>query len=133
MFVHSLDEDMYYVDHDAARDALRRRQMFNVIDTTTGWKLDFIVRKNRPFSRSEFERRVPRQVVGVSLFVATAEDTVIAKLEWAAAAGGSERQLRDVRGIIDVQGDRLDRAYVERWVAQLALDEMWSRAQAAAG
>jgi hypothetical protein len=59
------------------------------------------------------------------VFVATAEDTVIAKLEWA-RAGESERQLRDARGILDLRSDTLDRAYIETWVGALRLEAEWS-------
>jgi hypothetical protein len=69
---------------------------------------DLILRKDRPFSRAEFERRQPAEIAGVVVFVATAEDTIVAKLEWA-RAGESERQLRDVIGILEVSGERLDR------------------------
>src|SRR5262249_45779970 len=57
-------------------------------------------------------RRVPVVVLGVNVFVATAEDTILAKLEWA-TMGASERQLRDVRALVEANGDLLDRAYIE--------------------
>lgn len=57
--VRLLPADRYYVDLDAALDALQRRSMFNVLDLATGWKLDLIVRKDRPFSREEFGRGRP--------------------------------------------------------------------------
>src|SRR5687768_4478546 len=57
-FVAALDPDLYYVDADVARDALQRRSMFNVIDTYSGWKVDFVIRKDRPFSIEELERRI---------------------------------------------------------------------------
>lgn len=63
--------ELYYVDADAARDALRRRGMFNVIDLASGWKVDLIVKKDRAFSRSEFERRIPMTVLGIPVFVAS--------------------------------------------------------------
>jgi hypothetical protein len=56
-FLASLGADDYYVDRDVAEDALRRRGQFNVVDMATGWKLDFIIRKARPFSIEEFARR----------------------------------------------------------------------------
>lgn len=118
----------YYVDADAARDALRRRSQFNVIDMATGWKVDLIVRRARRFSAEEFERRVPAELLGVSVFVATAEDTIIAKLEWAKMSG-SEKQLRDVRGILDVRGPSLDVAYIERWVTDLGLTDSFQAAK----
>ena len=46
-----LPADQYYVDLDAALDALQRRSQFNVIDLATGWKIDLVVRRDRPFSR----------------------------------------------------------------------------------
>ena len=58
---------------------------------------------------------------------ASAEDVVIAKLEWA-KLGASTRQLEDVAGIVRMQAEQLDRAYVERWVAVLGLSAQWSEA-----
>jgi hypothetical protein len=62
-----LPAELYYVDADIAREALRRRSMFNVIDHATGWKVDFIVRRHRPFSREEFGRRSIIATLGESL------------------------------------------------------------------
>ena len=118
----------WYFDRDVARDALRRRSQFNVIDLRTAWKIDFIMRKDRPFSEAEFARRTPALVLGLSIPTATAEDTVVAKLEWAKLAGGSERQLRDIRGVLEVRGAALDKDYVQRWVVQLGLEEEWRQA-----
>lgn len=119
----------FYVDENAALEAFHRRTSFNVIDIESGWKVDLLVRKEREFSRVELERRVPVRLLGVDTYVATAEDTIIAKLEWA-TAGESERQLRDVAGILGVSGDTLDREYLKRWIAELGLEEVWARAQA---
>jgi hypothetical protein len=67
-FVAALDRSRYYVDD--AVEAVRRRDMCNVIDTETGWKADLIVRKERLFSREEFGRRQP-VIGGVRLFTDT--------------------------------------------------------------
>ena len=125
----SIPADQYYFDADAARDALRRRSMFNVIDLVSGWKVDLIVRKNRAFSRDEFARRMKMSVLGVPVFVASPEDTIVAKLEWSKLAGGSERQRRDVAGIVATVGTALDRAHIERWVRELDLAEEWEAAK----
>ena len=95
----------------------------------SGWKADLILRKERSFSRAEFERRQRAEIAGVATFVATAEDTIVAKLEWA-RAGESERQLRDVIGILEVSGERLDREYLARGIAELGLQALWDRASA---
>jgi predicted nucleotidyltransferase len=100
--------------------------MFNVLLLESGWKVDLILCKDRAFSRSEFERRIRVDLAGVSVWMATAEDTIVAKLEWA-RAGESERQLRDVSGILEVAGRRLDRAYIERWVGVLGLRNLFAR------
>src|SRR5258708_2056877 len=85
-FVSSLPSDEYYADTDAAIEAHKRESMFNLIDLKSGWKIDMIMRKSRAFSQGEFDRRQLLSVQGVALFVASAEDVVIAKLEWAKLA-----------------------------------------------
>ncbi len=130
-FLAAIDPDRYYVDADTAHDALRRRGMFNIIDATTGWKIDLVVRKNTQHAREELRRRIHGTVAGVTAPLATPEDVIIAKLSWA-REGGSERQLTDVAGILAARGDQLDRAYLDRWIAELELAPMWARAQALA-
>ena len=124
-FVLSLPADAFYVDLDAALASLAERSQFNVVENAGGWKVDLMIRKDRPFSVEEFSRRQAAELLGTSTFVASAEDLVIAKLEWAKAAG-SERQLRDVAGILAANGE-LDVSYIERWVAALDLGELWSQ------
>jgi len=128
-FLASLDPDVYYVDPDTARDALRRRSQFNVIDMTTGWKGDLIIRKARPFSIEELARRQPVELMGTQTYVATAEDSIVAKLEWAKQSD-STRQLRDVAGIVAMRANTLDTDYVERWVTALGLEAEWARVRA---
>jgi hypothetical protein len=125
-FLSSLDPDAYYADPDTARDAFRARSQFNVIDMTTAWKADLIIRKARPFSIEEFARRQPAELLGTQTYVATAEDSIVAKLEWAKLSD-STRQLRDVAGIVAMREASLDLDYVERWVRALALETQWAR------
>lgn len=124
--------DQYYADELDALDALERRSQFNVIDFATSWKADFIVRKDRPFSETEFLRRERHTIAGRSVYLASAEDILIAKLEWA-KEGESARQIEDAAGVIRRQKSRLDREYVERWVHVLGLDEQWQDALTQAG
>jgi len=119
-----LDSEGFYVGHEAARDALRRRSQFNAIDPESGWKVDWIIRKDRPFSRKEFERRQRVELMDLELPMVTAEDLIIAKLEWA-RRGASELQLRDALAILLQRGGELDRAYIEGWVDELQLDHEW--------
>jgi hypothetical protein len=124
--VESLPPERFYADADAAADARRRSTLFNVIDVETGWKLDLIPLKTRPFSRREFARRQRLEVLGVTLPIATVEDTIAAKLEWSKLAGGSERQREDARELVRLAGPRLDRAYLAAAIAELDLGTEWS-------
>lgn len=126
-FSASLDRDRFYVE-STAQEALAARDQFNVIDITTGWKVDLIILKDNPFGRSEFHRRVRTDVFGVDLFIATAEDTVLAKLEWA-AMGGSDRQVADAAAVLAVQGDRIDHEYLDRWAPELGVIDLLERAR----
>lgn len=124
--VEGLDPGRFYVSASAAEEAWHRRGQFNIVLLDSGWKVDLILRKDRPFSRTEFERRQRVDVGGLLVWMATAEDTILAKLDWA-RAGESERQLRDVVGVLELSGDRLDRAYLARWIAELGLEDLWQR------
>jgi len=130
--VHSLPVAKYYSDLDEALRAHQAESMFNVIDLSTGWKIDFILLKSRPFSREEFRRRIRVNLQGVSLFVASAEDIVVAKLEWSKLAQ-SQRQIDDVAAILRIRGEKLDRPYIETWGRELHLEDEWSKARGAAG
>jgi len=114
---------------DAALRALGDRTQFNAIDATSGWKVDFLVRRDRPFSREEFDRRARVNLLGTPAWITSPEDTITAKLDWAAPSG-SDRQLRDVAAMLDIGGESLDLAYIDRRVAGLGLHEAWSRAEA---
>ena len=120
--------DGFYVDRDAAHEALRQRTQFNAIGPNA-LKIDFVIRKDRPFSLREFERRRPANLLGIAAFIPTVEDLIVAKLEWA-AAGGSELQLRDVAGILAVAGDEVDYRYLAPWIRALDLAKVWDRARA---
>lgn len=127
-FVQSLPSNEYYVDLNAALDAHSRQSLFNVIDLATGWKVDLIIRKCREFSQEEFGRRQVVNVQGFPLFVVSAEDVVIAKLEWSKLAQ-SQRQIEDVAAILRLRWETLDGRYLEKWISELNLKQEWSNAK----
>jgi hypothetical protein len=118
-----------YASEAAALETHRTGGMFNVIDSTSGWKVDLIHRKDRPFSREEFARRIATVLDTVPVAVATVEDVILSKLEWA-HLGGSRRQIEDVATLLRVRHDDIDSAYVARWVALLGVVAEWTTAQA---
>jgi hypothetical protein len=120
-FLESLTPD-FYRSSEAAMDALDKEQMFNVVHLETGFKVDLIIRKSRPFSKMEFSRRQPAFYLGANRWFATAEDTILAKLEWSKMSG-SERQFKDALSVAKLQRDNLDRTYLEKWARELDILE----------
>jgi hypothetical protein len=122
----------FATDRDDAFDALVRRSLFNIVDYASLWKIDFIIRQYTPFDASRFARREIVEIAGAPIYTASSEDILITKLWWA-KLGESEKQIADVAGIIQVQGERLDTEYVDRWVAVLELDRQWQAARERVG
>lgn len=116
----------FYVSEDAARQAVRTRGMFNAIHLDTGFKVDVILKKSRPFSDAELARRQPGSLAGKPAVFATAEDTILTKLEWA-KQGQSERQYQDALQLAQLQVTRLDWAYIEHWAQALGIDDLVAR------
>jgi Nucleotidyltransferase of unknown function (DUF6036) len=131
-FVQNLPSDEYYADLDAALKAHKRQSLFNVIDLRTGWKIDLIICKARAFSQEEFRRRQLVKVQELPLFVASAEDVVVSKLEWSKLSQ-SKRHIEDVAGILRMRWELLDRSYLEKWIVELGLLEEWKDARRVAG
>lgn len=119
-FVNSLGQD-YYVSLEAVRQALTHKSTFNVIDNQSGSKADFIIRKDRPFSHQEFERRCTVKIKGIDVWATSPEDTILSKIEWA-KDNQSEQQFRDALGVAVVQWDRLDMDYLYKWANQLQVE-----------
>jgi type IV secretory pathway TrbF-like protein len=131
-FIDLISKDCY-VSRDAVVDAIRIGGAFNVIHIPTAIKVDVFVAASDVFDRERLRRRiaVPFGDDGesVMLFVDTAEDVILRKLEWYRRGGeASERQWRDVAGVIDAQAARLDRAYLREWAATLNVEDLLIRA-----
>ncbi len=121
---HLLDAG-HYVDAARAHDALRHRSQFNVVDAHSAFKIDLIVRKDRPFSREELARsRAVDLAPGVRVALASPEDSILSKLEWAKKAGRSEKQIDDAAGVLAVNPG-IDRSYIERWADELGVIDLW--------
>jgi hypothetical protein len=135
-FLRALVEGGWRIDggEAAARRARCGRTHFVVVDDSTSWKVDLVVKRDRPFSVAEFERRELVEVLGVPAWVASAEDVIVSKLEWSKQSKDvtlRSRQRRDVAGVVASRGAELDREYVSRWVAALDLVDEWDQAASA--
>ena len=126
-FVGELAASGFYVDPEGAHAALEQRRQFNAIEMQHACKIDLIVRKDRPFSRMELERRQRVDLSFASgVAVTTPEDAILSKLEWARNSGDSERQLRDAANVLEMNPG-VDRDYIERWASTLDVEALWQR------
>ena len=122
----------FYIDEESVRDAIRLRRSFSAIHLTTSFKVDVFIPQQRPYSRAQFERRVRRTIwpdPEYAVYLASAEDNLLAKLEWYRLGNEvSDRQWRDILGIIKTQGERLDSAYLRQWAAALHVADLLEKA-----
>ncbi len=121
----------YYVDADAARDAVRLGTTFNLVHLQAGVKVDVFVAGDDAFDHERLRTRVavpvPPPATG-SLWLDTAEHTLLRKLEWYRRGGEvSERQWRDVAAIVALQEDALDRTVLNRWAPVLGVSDLLAR------
>lgn len=116
----------WYFDPVVVREAFARRSMCNAIHLDSGWKLDLVFCKDRPWSREEFSRRTPLVVRGVPVMFLRAEDSILSKLEWV-RQGGSLRQLEDAGMVVDVQGAALDWGYMETWAREIGVSDLLAK------
>ena len=101
--------------------------MFNLISVEDGDRVDFWTLTNDPFDRSRFDRRITEELTGINVQVSAPEDTILAKLRWAMESGGSEKNCRDALRVYEVQHDVLDRMYIEQWVRELRIENLWKQ------
>lgn len=126
--------EAYYADDEMIRDAIRRRSCFNIIHLATMLKIDVFIAGNDALVREELSRARPHRVSDVpprELVLASAEDIVLQKLSWYRIGGGvSDRQWRDVLGVLAVGAGTLDTEYLRRWAGHLSVEDLLERALA---
>ncbi len=117
----------YYLTEESIFEAIESKTMFNLLDAEHGDKVDFWILKEEPFDRSRFLRRCVEEIEGLKIEVSSAEDTILAKLNWAKLSGGSEKQFKDALRVYEVQYQKLNLGYLDSWVKKLNLGQIWTR------
>lgn len=106
-------------------EAVSGNRMFNLLETTTGEKVDFWVLTGSAFDVSRFTRRQSLDLGDAIVDVSSPEDTILMKLLWCQRCGGSEKQINDVLRIYELQSDSLDLPYIEKWLGELDVRDLW--------
>lgn len=120
--------DDFYADIVMIENAIRQGMSFNLIHKETMFKVDIFPKSARPFDKSQLERRITLPLAmdpERTACVASPEDNILAKLDWYRKGGEvSDRQWQDVLNVIRIQGDQLDREYLQTWAVQLGVADL---------
>lgn len=127
----------FYADDEMMRGAIEHHSSFNLIHYETAFKVDIFIRKLRAFDQMQLERRETSIIATdpeQSIYVVSPEDIVLAKLEWYRMGREvSDRQWRDILGVIKTRAGELDLAYLRKWAIELKVSDLLERALTEAG
>lgn len=125
-------QDEFYIDDEMIAESIRRNSSFNIIHRETMFKVDVFIPRPRPFLQSQLIRAHKQTFTfetEVSAKFASPEDTVLSKLEWYRLGGeASDRQWRDVLGVLKTQTGELDLEYLRKWATDLRVSDLLERA-----
>ncbi len=112
----------------ATEAARAERGHFNIIHHETGFKADIYLAGHDPLHAWALPRARRVDVAGEPFIVAPPEYVIVRKLEFH-REGGSEKHLRDIRSMLDLSPDAIDRAELERLIGERRLEQYWKTAE----
>jgi hypothetical protein len=112
-------KDGYYCDENAVKQAIAEKGMFNIIDHKSSYKADFIVLKDEPYRRIEFERRNQVDFLDMSIYIVSPEDLLISKIIWIQQVQ-SGLQMEDIKTLVELP--EMDWVYIRQWISTLKLN-----------
>lgn len=125
-------QDEFYLDDEMIAESIQRNSSFNIIHRETMFKVDVFIPRPRPFLQSQLAR-AQRQTftfeTEISAKFASPEDTILSKLEWYRLGGeASDRQWRDILGVLKTRAGDLDQDYLRHWAGELKISDLLGRA-----
>lgn len=130
--VKALEEAGFYVPgvEDAATGRMRTLQVTQIATIS---RADLVLADNNNYERLKFQRRklIPLPN-GLEVYLVSPEDIVVNKLRWGQQSQ-SEKQWRDVLGVLKTQQEHLDYEYMHHWAAEFGLSGLLEQATLAAG
>ena len=113
----------YYISESAVREAVTKRFQFNIIHPQSGLKVDVMLPADDAFDQMRMSRKVQLNVDAETLgWFSSPEDVILKKLLFF-QIGGSEKHLRDISGVLLVQGNEIDQAYLDLWTEKLGVTD----------
>ena len=124
-------QDEFFIDEEIIADSIQHNSSFNIIHRESMFKVDVFIPRPRPFQQSQLAR-AQRQTFAfeteMSANFASAEDTILSKLEWYRLGGEvSERQWRDILGVLKTRAGELDLDYLRTWAIELKVSDLLER------
>lgn len=130
-FVSAL-QDEFYVDDEMIAESIQGNSSFNIIHRETMFKVDVFIPRPRPFLESQLARAQKQTFIfetEVSAKFTSPEDTILSKLEWYRMGGEvSDRQWRDILGVMKTRAGELDLGYLKKWAGELKVGDLLERA-----
>lgn len=121
--LYSKFKDLFYIDEESIKEAIREKSMFNIIHNETLDKIDFWLLKDNEFDKVRFSRRRKEEIKGKAVFISSPEDLILTKLDWYKKSD-LQKHYNDVLGIFEVQTGKLDLDYIRKWAEVLFLIEI---------
>jgi hypothetical protein len=110
----------------AVEVARELKGQFNVIHSGTGFKADFYTTGRDEFNAWAFRNARKMDFMGELVTVAPPEYVIVRKLEYF-REGGSEKHLRDIRAMLAVSAEQIDRTVLEELIQQRGLENEWQK------
>ncbi len=114
----SIFGENYYFNTETIKTETKKHGMFNIIDFETGFKIDFIIRKDTEYRQHEFLRRRKAKIANFDVWIVSPEDLVISKIEWIQQLQ-SDKQMTDIKNLLATP--EIDREYILEWCNKLRL------------
>lgn len=124
------EEDYYLPPDEVIEVELRRTQRahLNALHHDSGFKADLYPMGDDALHRWAFPKRRAVPHGGQNISFAPPEYVILRKLEYF-CEGGSTKHLSDIRAMLDISGDAIDRTVLSEWIPRLGLQTEWTRAQ----
>jgi len=135
-FVAALQNE-FFIDEEMIKESIQRNSSFNIIHRESMFKVDVFIPHPRPFHQSQLAR-AQRQTFNLKAEIganfASPEDTILSKLEWYRMGGEvSDRQWRDILGVLKTREGELDLEYLLKWAKELKVSDLLERVLKQAG